>query len=194
VATSCPEIAAALAARGLDLAAPLAFQGRLAVVVGNTRALWPRLRAEADWTAPDPVDRYVEAAVRAAAPAGAEVRLATDPQLPIQQLADDAGLAWLSPSRVCVHPVFGPWIALRALIVTDAPAPAPAARIAPPCDCARGCGEAFARACAAGVPAGTAELRERWRLWLAVRDACPVGRAHRYSDDAIAYHYAGVRP
>ena len=32
-------------------------------------------------------------------------------------------------------------------------------------------------------------LGDTWRLWLAVRDACPVGREHRYGDDQIGYHY-----
>lgn len=28
-----------------------------------------------------------------------------------------------------------------------------------------------------------------WRPWLAVRDACPLGREHRYSEQQVAYHY-----
>jgi methylmalonic aciduria homocystinuria type C protein len=28
-----------------------------------------------------------------------------------------------------------------------------------------------------------------WRSWLAVRDACPVGRSARYAEEQIAYHY-----
>jgi hypothetical protein len=46
---------------------------------------------------------------------------------------------------------------------------------------------------AGGVPGSAAELRPRWHAWLAVRDACPVGRAHRYDDDQLRYHYAGER-
>jgi methylmalonic aciduria homocystinuria type C protein len=52
----------------------------------------------------------------------------------------------------------------------------------------------MARALAAGEPRTTEELRDRWRLWLAVRDACPVGREHRYSDEQIRFHYAGEIP
>ncbi len=59
--------------------------------------------------------------------------------------------------------------------------------------CAAGCQPALERALAAGAPRDQAELRERWKLWLAVRDGCPVGRDHRYSDDQIRYHYAGDR-
>ena len=32
-------------------------------------------------------------------------------------------------------------------------------------------------------------IAERWKLWLAVRAACPVGREHRYTDQQIRYHY-----
>jgi len=30
---------------------------------------------------------------------------------------------------------------------------------------------------------------EEWRAWLAVRDACPLGRAHRYTEPQVLYHY-----
>jgi methylmalonic aciduria homocystinuria type C protein len=36
-------------------------------------------------------------------------------------------------------------------------------------------------------------VREQWRLWLAVRDACPVGREYRYSENQIRWHYAHDR-
>lgn len=211
------RLIAALADRGLDLAAPLAVEdhdaaapalaiapglwGRartLGIVVGNTRALWPHLPP---LVGEHPLDAYVERAVAdaidAARPGAAwTVRWAhhVPATVAIQRAAEVAGLAYLAPSHLCVHPVYGPWIALRALIAFDLDGPpVPAPRIAPPCDCAAGCGDALARALAAGAPTSTAELRERWRLWLAVRDACPAGRAHRYDDAQIRFHYAGER-
>jgi methylmalonic aciduria homocystinuria type C protein len=39
-----------------------------------------------------------------------------------------------------------------------------------------------------GAP-GEANLRAHWQTWLAWRDACPVGRAHRYTEAQIRYHY-----
>lgn len=179
------DVAAALAARGLDLCAPC--EGGL--LVGNTRALWDvftRSRREEE----DPLDRYVERAVREVFPS-AVIRWAhVPPFFPIQQVARDAGLAWLSDSHLSVHPIYGPWIALRAVVEGDFGAVAPP--IAPPCDCARGCGPAFARACAAGVPREPRDLIDTWKLWLAVRDACPVGREHRYSDEQLRHHYFGA--
>lgn len=208
--TALAPVIEALAARGLDLAAPLAVAdydaavpalplppvGRCALVVGNTRALWPVfVKARRDEA--HPLDAYVERAVTEVMEASGlawAVRWAhTMPAtVAIQRAAAIAGLAYLAPSHLCVHAVYGPWIALRAVVVIDAEPPPRAVPVAPPCDCARGCLPAFERAVAAGVPGGRAELIEKWRLWLAVRDACPVGRNHRYGDDQISFHYAGV--
>lgn len=160
-------------------------------MIGNTRALWEiflrERRAE-----PDALDRYVERAVREVFPSE-DVRWAhtMPPTVAIQRVAEAAGLAWLSRSHLSVHPVFGPWIALRAVVAGEFGAAAPP--IAPPCACEHGCLPAFERACAAGIPQGFEDVRDRWRLWLAVRDACPVGRAHRYGDDQIRWHYGVER-
>jgi methylmalonic aciduria homocystinuria type C protein len=187
---------------GLDLCAELAIAdydaevpeplrlgrfGARGVLVGNTRALWGRFEP--------PLDPWVEAQVREAFP-GAELRFAhhVPATVAIQRAAVVAGLAWLAPSHLCVHPVYGPWIALRALAVLDEPAPPSPPRVPPPCDCARGCGPALERAMAAGEPRTKEDLQTRWRLWVAVRDACPVGRAHRYSQEQIEFHYTGKIP
>ena len=218
------RIAARCAARGVDLSAACAAEdydaevapehrlpdvGRrraLVVVIGNTRALWPHVREAVASGAPDAVDGHVDRVVRDAVDAALEplsprprfeIRFA--PEMPprriaMQRLAHVAGLAWLAPSHLCVHPVFGPWIALRAAVVIDVEGPPRGPALQPPCDCASGCQPAFERALAAGPPRDKAELRERWQLWLAVRDACPVGRAHRYGDEQAGYHYAGYHP
>lgn len=207
------DLHATCAAADYDAAVPAAYRlpdlGRpraLVIVLGNTRALWPHVRAAVVAGEPHPVDRHVAAVVHAAIEDGLaaqaprprhEVRFAPEPpprRVAMQRLAHVAGLAWLAPSHVCVHPTYGPWIALRAAVVIDVEGPPPRPPLAPPCDCARGCQPALERALAAGPPRDQAELRERWRLWLAVRDGCPVGRAHRYDDDQLRYHYAGDRP
>jgi methylmalonic aciduria homocystinuria type C protein len=124
----------------------------------------------------------------------------------MQRLADVAGLAALTPSMLCVHPAFGPWIALRAAVVFDvAPPDDPGAAPPTAChDCAERCAPALARAVAAATArTGRAPAaRERdandpvapdWTLWLAVRDACPVGREHRYPDAYLRYVYTKDR-
>ena len=126
-----------------------------------------------------------------------DIRFSHEPpprRIAIQRLADRAGLAWLSPSHLCVHPTYGPWIALRAAIVLERPIteiPPPAGA---PCDCSANCLPRLQEAIAAGEPADNDEMVAQWHLWLAMRDACPVGRAHRYGDEQIRYHYLGERP
>jgi methylmalonic aciduria homocystinuria type C protein len=225
-------LANALAPRGFDLTRAVAVSaynhavapplrlpdhgraGALAVVIGNTRALWPRfvaaLRADAALAEDrNPLDRYTELAVAAAVHETAgvlggpprEIRFAHEApprRVAMQRLAHLAGLAHLTPGQLCVHPVYGPWIALRAVVVWDIDAGADAAttsaRIPPPCDCSRGCARAFDRTVAAvrGLPT-QADVRADWQRWVAVRDACPVGREHRYSAEQIRYHYTGDR-
>jgi methylmalonic aciduria homocystinuria type C protein len=204
-----PELAAAAREVGLDLTAALAIDaadaplptfGRaraLGVILGNTRALWPRFLAAlaaspALASDPDPLDRYTERVVAAIAPPGAALFFAHQRSdagwLPIQALAERAGLATLAPSGLSIHPTFGPWIALRALIVLDADAPATAPpRPIKPCECARGCGPAREALARAGDPFDSRS--DTWRAWAAVRLACPAGAAHRYPDDQLRYHY-----
>jgi methylmalonic aciduria homocystinuria type C protein len=208
-----PALAARCAAAGFDLIAPCAVTiddalierfdrpRALGLVIGNTRALWPRfldalaadpaLRAEAD-----PLDRYTERSLRAAvADARAAIYFAHAPTprgyVPMQALAVRAGLAALSPTGLCVHPIYGPWIALRAFIAVDADGPVDAAPIAQPCDCTDRC--APLRAALDLRAARFAPDEHGWQAWLAMRDACPIGRAHRYGDDQIAYHYTRDR-
>lgn len=213
------NIVGACAAAGLDLhaitsagaynatiAEPFHLPGRddaLTIVVGNTRALWPHVGAyvrSCPVPPVDPVDSYVESSIGSATSGVSEVidiRYSHEPpprRIAFQRLAHVAGLAWLSPSHLCVHPEFGPWLALRAAIVLDVPAPPPTPPPTPPCDCSNGCGQLLVDALAGNQSVTSSEVQAEWRRWLAVRDACPVGRRHRYDDDQIEYHYIGTRP
>ena len=159
-------------------------------LVGNTRALWPKLKA-ARATDPvlaastDPIEHYLE---QTCAPL-ADVRcvfahLRYDGAfVPFQRLAVAAGLGMLASTHLVIHPSYGPWFALRAVVLARG---SPVTRVLPAaaCDCAERCGAAFERARAAG---------STWRDWLAVRDACCVGIEHRYDDDQIEYHYTKSR-
>ena len=195
-------LAPVLALAGLDLA--VAFDARTSaepwlvdparpcgLVIGNTRAVWTPFCAayaadRALRDAPDPLEHYVERVIAAALPSDARVfyahRLYDGAYLPFQRVAAAVGLGELTPAHLLVHPIFGPWIALRALVLTAGAPPSPAAPLPVP---------------GAHTPAGEAALAaalaatgpDAWRAWLAVRDACPIGRAHRYSDAQIRYHY-----
>jgi methylmalonic aciduria homocystinuria type C protein len=180
----------------------------LGVLIGNTRALWPcfldAMRANPRaLDENDPLDSYVAAAVlRALRPLAHrwEVRWAPEPpprRVAMQRLAHVSGLAYLSPSHLSVHATYGPWTALRAAVVIDIDGPAhPPPEPPNPCpECESACVRKFQHAVAtAGATAeGHTEIERHWQVWLAVRDACPVGRSHRYSDDQIRYHYTKDR-
>jgi methylmalonic aciduria homocystinuria type C protein len=168
-------------------------------LVAHTRALWEPFcaawrRDAALQSDADPLDRYTQTQLTALVqrlPAASELHCAHEPEPrrpAIQRLAELSGLAPLSLVGLNVHPVYGTWIGLRAAIAVDCDAPLRLPEpIASPCaDCARTCVPAFERARLASGP-------DAWRAWLAVRDACPIGRAHRYGAAQIAYHYTKDR-
>ena len=175
-------------ARVAELAPALAAKRR-GILVGNTRALWAPFRAACARElagAADPLERYTEAVVARAFP-GAPVWFAHRRHdgafLPFQRIAAAAGLGVLAPTQLVIHPVYGPWFALRAIALVDGEPPTESAPPRVPC-------------CSGDCPARLdAALRSGgdWRAWLAVRDACAVGRAYRYSDEQIAYHYTKNR-
>ncbi len=156
------------------------------ILVGNTRALWaqfaavlaadPALRDEHD-----PIDRFTERAF-AGQRALFSHRTYDGAFLPFQRIAVAAGLGTLSRSQLVIHPIYGPWFALRAIVLVDEPAPIPAPPPVSPCVCGPACTAAFVYAC-------DASGEDWWRAWVAVRDACTAGREHRYDDLQIRYHY-----
>jgi methylmalonic aciduria homocystinuria type C protein len=170
--------------------------GALGLFIGNTRALWPIFSA-ARASDPDlaaaqhPLELYAERMIDriAATLPGARVyyshRTYDGAFLPLQRLAAAAGIGTLSPTHLVIHPIYGPWFALRAVIVC-AGEPPPRSVPDQVCTCDERCLAAYRDALVTEGPG-------RWRAWLAVRDACPVGRDHRYSDEQIAYHYSFLR-
>jgi hypothetical protein len=195
------DIAHAFDAHATATEPQLAWLGegeRRGILIGNTRALWPcfmaALREDPELArAPHPLERYTERVVATAFPeartyyAHRRYQLEATPVaterggagsfLPFQRLAVAAGLAALAPTQLLIHPSYGPWFALRAVVLV---AGEPVARrpIASPCQCDDACPRAFAAALDGGD----------WRAWLAVRDACTL-RTWRYDDDQIHYHY-----
>jgi len=163
--------------------AMLGGRERLGVLVGHTRALWPVFRERMLPDEADPLDRYTERSLEAAFP-GARIyyghRQYDGAFVPLGQLAQAIGVGALAPSRLLIHPVYGPWLALRAVVLLDGEPPV-TAPVAQPCQCDARCADALAVA----LRSTSAED------WLAVRDACRL-QAHRYSDDQIAFHYAGL--
>ena len=185
-----------------------AFSGALGILLGNTRRLWPAFtdayaRDAALVTSAQPLDTYIVTRVTAllADATAARTQLVfahvTTPQaFPIQRLAERVGLAAVSPSHLVIHPVHGPWLALRAVAVIAVAGPEAAPKAVPrPClGCQAPCVSALQRALAvSGEPLSSASVAQNAAAWIAVRDACPVGRGSRYGDAQLAYHYAPDR-
>jgi len=177
----------------------------LGMLVGNTRKLWPifikAIAADRSLaTTEHPLDTYVTQRVRtivaAATPRAAHLvfaHTANPHPFPIQRLAERVGLAAISPSHLAIHPKHGPWFALRAAIVIDVDGPVSAMpELERPClGCSAPCVPALARAIAAcGSTLTSASIAEHATDWIALRDACPVGRDSRYGDAQLNYHYA----
>lgn len=175
-------------------------------LIGNSRKLWPvflkQRAASSDLReATHPLDLYAAQAITRAA------RLATDRSFelvfahviepspfPIQRLAEQIGFAQLAPSHLAAHPELGPWFGLRAVGVLDLEVEQEAAPgRARPCDgCPAPCLAAFDRALAQTGGAPTpASIAGNPSPWIAIRDACPVGKQHRYGPHQLAYHYTG---
>lgn len=109
-------------------------QSCLALLIGNTRNFWKPflLDFKTHNKSPDPVDDYVERCIQsvltqAAGNVKCFVKFSHERQdgkiVAIQRACHVSGLAYYDTenSYLCIHPVYGPWIALRAVVVIDAP-------------------------------------------------------------------------
>lgn len=175
------------------------------LLVANTRALWPPfVRAVRDdavvRASADPLECHLERTLHAAVvalPFAARAYLShvvTPRPVPIQQISQRAHFAPLGPCHLCIHPEYGPWFALRAVVVCDHDA-AIADTTEPPHPCA-GCERPCVRALKIALDGGPATrdgVRAGWRRWAEVRTVCPLGRAHRYDDPQLEYHYTARR-
>jgi hypothetical protein len=221
------ELGAALAPVGLNLigvaAADAVGRGVLerflpgaasAIVIGNGGgAFWRAFVAE-QRDEPEPLDAFTRRMIEERAvpvvtracgtPCVVYPFAPPDETLPFMRLAACAGLGRPSLLGVLVHPVYGPWIALRAalLVPVALTAPRPAADF-DPCP---GCRE---RPCVAACPAGAVSAAgwdvPRCAAYRAQPDDpcaarcharfdCVIGREHRYPAAALAHHQGRVRP
>lgn len=185
---------------------PLADTSTIALV-GASRALWTHFRQalRADprrAAAAHPVDGWaaplIEAIVARHVPEPHDVLHYQEPpprRVALQHLAEVLGVAGRAPCGLAIHPTLGPWLSLRAAVVIDAPAPPrPPVPVYPCATCAeRPCVPPFERALAAVRASATGSVRDEPALWVAVRDACPIGRAARYTDPQVRWHHAHDR-
>jgi len=191
-----------------DLLDDLGRPDALGILIGNTRQLWPAFTRAFHTDAVlasggNPLDTYVTTRLTKILSLASALRTrivfshVTVPRaFPIQRLAESVGLAAISPSHLAIHPLHGPWFALRAVAVVDIAGPtATPAELERPCHgCSAPCRPALERALAAtGSPLSPAAVALHAAEWIAIRDACPVGHDSRYGAAQLAYHYAPAR-
>ncbi len=181
----------------------------LALVLANTRALWDPFRSSLRghplrMARINPLDRYVEASVEAALEGISPAPLIfyghgrKGRTFSLQRAAAATSMVSMSPCHLVIHQEVGLWLGLRGVLIFDLPGPErPLSQTPSPCESCqeKPCLPGLERAL--GKKSGSKEqaapprsIRQRWEPWLAMRDACPVGRAFRYSDAQICYHYA----
>lgn len=185
---------------------------RSAFVLGSGgRALWSAFRSAPEYAAGgrDPVDAWCEriasdAAVRLSGRAVLAHRPRAGVFADLVALGVEAGLGVPSRLALLVHPVYGPWLSIRAAVLTPLRLE-PTRRLSgfDPCT---GCPAPCASACPGGAvpPTGfrvdrCAETRVRepgCARRCDARRACVLGRDHAYAPAAEAHHMrrAGIPP
>ena len=219
---SLARLEAELHAGGLDLAAPLDRDSydasvapawrcervrpssRSVLIVGNAgRAFWSKLaRAPESADCEHPVDRYTlrllaQAARQIDPPPG--IALYWEQRegafLPLVALAERAGLGRRGRIGLLIHPVYGPWVSLRAALYLDVDVPRAGALAPAVCD---GCPAPCQQAChgTAVHPSGLDLVRcgatrrdhPLCKVGCDARLACVVGREHAFSSEQIVHH------
>lgn len=181
------------------------------LLIGNAGAeMWRAFNREVPPDArvgiADPLDDWIRRNVgEMARSVGAQAIFPGDgpPFAPFQRWAMRVEAVSPSPLGILIHPVFGLWHAYRAaLALPEALGLAPPPTAAHPCDschdkpCVAACPAAALGPDGYNVPRCAAHVRSAsGRPCLdrgcVARRACPVGEAHRYPVDQLAFHMRG---
>jgi hypothetical protein len=188
-------------------------EARSALVVGSGgRALWRAAEVSGALAGGDPLDRHTERALAACVAAlrdrGEPARALFaherrgDAYADFVALAQAAGLGAPSRLGLLVHPVYGPWLSLRAVLLSRLDWPA-SGRL-PGFDPCRGCSAPCAATChGAAVAAGGFDVARcasarigdpRCASRCDARHACVLGQAHAYRPEAEVHHMSHATP
>ena len=188
--------------------AALLPEARTVLVLGSGgRALWSALRAAPELgAASDPVDTYTARVVGTLARALAGVGHPSRGLYPSEQrggafadfvsLAREAGLGAPSRLGLLLHPTYGPWLSIRAVLLTavECPTGAPLSGFEPCVGCAAPCADACPGSAIGpqGISARVCydtQLKEpACALRCNARHACVIGQEHAYAAEAEAHH------
>ena len=177
------------------------------VVASGGRALWTALRGAPEFDAgSDPVDTYTARVVGALARDLSGAGHPSRALYPLEQrggawadfvaLAREAGLGASSRLGMLIHPIYGPWLSIRSVLLTtlECPSGAPIIGFDPCSECAAPCAEAcpgdavWPEGISARVCYETQRTEPACALRCNARHACVVGPEHAYVAEAEAHH------
>ena len=187
---------------------PLHSQADTSLLIGNSKHFWPIFREKLSQSkylrqAQEPIDQYVVESIEYLlrnCPKKFRLRYTHDPKpsyLPIQRIAHHAGFAFLGKTNLCIHPKFGPWISLRALVVFKHRTETQPQKLSDPCPqtCKSTCQHKWQEQIQALQHSDLRDsIRRDWQNWYRIRAACTVGQEHAFCQEQIRYHYARIRP
>jgi hypothetical protein len=170
-------------------------ENSLGIIIGNTRNFWNPFMKEYELNLKDslnPVDEYTENVIKNLVKLKFSnvkhfVKFSHDVEngeiISMQKACHVSGLAFNEENiGLCIHPIYGPWFALRAVIVFDLDAPLDPVEIIKE------------------FPGSELDLKNmklemkkaiKNGNWLNVRNVCQLGKEFKYSQEQIDYHYYG---
>ena len=112
--------------------------------------------------------------------------------VPAQRIAEESGLAFRSAGQFNIHPTFGPWFALRSVILLSGePIPTKTVVTNPSSSTIEKQAHALFQKLYNKIKHANdmQTVQHEWKSWLALRDMYEVGKEYRYTDPQIQYHY-----
>ena len=168
------------------------------ILIGNTFSIWEPfigwLKQQDNWhELKHPLDVFTEQRIQECcnlACPSASMFWTHETQsyvIPIQKIAHESGCAFLSKGQLNIHSQYGPWFALRALVLLDEVPPAKTEPHNPSAETTElKASQMFQQLCR---PSKAFDIQNRWREWLKLRDLYDVGKCYRYTEAQIKYHY-----
>lgn len=184
---------------------PFSRSGNQLILLGHAgRQLWESVKASGI-DSDNPIDDFTIQTVRhwfaQCQPEHAyEILYPGTHPIGLQRLGQLAGWHHATPFMVGIDPQWGSWFAYRAVVVADT-----SFEPTKPIESAHPCEACHHKACIASCPAGALaggqldlgkcvgyrkQAGSRCKATCVARISCPVGSAHRYSDEQIHHSYS----
>ena len=165
------------------------LSGKMGFLVGNTGSIWDDfiewLSQRLRWSEiVDPFETFIEETIERCVGQKTLIFWTHETKryiIPVQRMAHQTGLAYLSDGQFNIHPRFGPWFALRAVVIVSGTMSSNQVIPNPSTEDIETTSKAMFNR--------LLQSNATWQEWLSLRDLYIVGRTHRYSEEQIRYHY-----